>query len=437
MRSISLLVGAGATLLASLALADVDAANDCQRGGRNVTFVEDATRLPVGFNEPADTSTVGLNLVDVDGDGDLDLFLPEGTGGLDARPNFLFINDGCGYFRDESALRLPQGHDANSVKADFADIDADGDLDAIVANLGPEQLLLNDGSGRFTDASAALPPSPDQVLDVSANAHFADVNGDGCPDILISNENPFDPDPLHGAQNRLLVNDCSGNFADETSERLPAVTDQTAALLDGDIDRDGDVDLIVLNRGQERVLVNGGDGYFSDETSQRFPTTSDSTRSGALADLDGDGDLDLVTSNSRGQAPALYLNSGHGHFRLATFNFTEASDETDTELVLLNLNGDRYPDLFIGNAGKFDGGHGFEGGPAHLFENRRGQFVEATSAHANFPSTQASTAAAVGDIDGDGAPDLVIGGTGNGELGRERVFIQTSPKRHRGCHRRN
>lgn len=436
MRSISFLVGAGIALLAPLARADVDTANACQPPpGRNVTFVEDATRLPAGFSEAADTSTVGLNLVDVDADGDLDLFVPEGTGGLDARPNLLFINDGCGFFRDESALRLPQGRDANSVKADFADIDGDGDLDAIVANLGPEQLLVNDGRGRFTDASATLPPSTDPGFDVSADAHFADVTGDGCPDILLANENPFDPDPLHGAQNRLLVNDCTGTFADETSDRLPALTDQTAALLDGDIDGDGDVDLVVLNRGQERVLVNTGDGHFSDETSLRFPTSSDSTRSGALADLDRDGDLDLVTSNSRGQPPALYLNSGSGRFQLAPFNYSEASDETDTELVLLNLNGDRYPDLFIANAGKFDGAHGFEGGPDHFFENRRGQFVEATSAHATFPSTQASTAAAVGDIDGDGAPDLIVAGTGNGELGRERVFIQTSPGRHRGCHR--
>lgn len=436
MRSSSFLVGAGIALFVSFAHADVDVASRCERPGRRVTFVEDDTRLPASLSEPADTSTVGLNLVDVDGDGDLDLFIPEGTGGLDGRPNLLLINDGCGFFRDESASRLPQGTVANSTKADFADIDADGDLDAIVANLGPEQLLLNDGHGRFTDASSALPPSPDPI-DVSANAHFADINGDGCPDILLANENPFDPDPLHGAQNRALVNDCTGKFVDETHDRLPTVTDQSAALLQGDIDDDGDLDLVVLNRGQERVLINSGDGHFTDETTQRFPVTTDSTRSGALADLDGDGDLDLVTSNSRGQAPALYLNSGRGYFAVAPFNYAEASGETDTELVLLNLNGDRYPDLFIANAGKFDSGHGFEGGPDHLFENRRGQFVEATSLHANFPATQASTAAAVGDIDGDGAPDLIIGGTGTGELGRERVFLSVSSSRHRGCHRRH
>jgi hypothetical protein len=415
--------------------AQADALHESACGGprRNAVFVEDATRLSVS-NEPADTSSTGVNLVDVDADGDLDLFLAEGTASLETRPNFLFINDGCGFFSDESAMRLPQGMDANSLKADFADIDGDGDLDAIVANLGPEQLLLNDGSGHFSDGVSHLPAPPDLFADISTSARFADVTADGCPDILIANENPFDPDPLHGAQNRLLINDCNGTFSDETSTRLPALTDQSAALLDGDIDGDGDVDVIVLDRGQEHVLINDGKGVFTDQTATRFPTTSDSTRSGALADLDGDGDLDLVTSNSRGQPPALYLNLGHGRFRASFFNYSEAADETDTELLLVNLNGDRYPDLFIANAGKFDSGHGFEGGPDHFFENQRGSFSEATASHVTFPATQASTGAAVGDIDGDGAPDLVVAGSGNGALGLERVFMQVTPGRRHSCH---
>jgi hypothetical protein len=426
-------IGASSIVVLFAAFADADAVdiNTCGGLRRHAVFVEDASRLPLS-GEPPDTSSTGVNLVDVDADGDLDLFLAEGTASLAARPNFLFINDGCGFFRDESATRLPQGMDANSVKADFADVDGDGDLDAIVANLGPEQLLLNDGRGRFSDGASQLPAPPDLFSDISASARFADVTADGCPDILVANENPFDPDPLHGAQNRLLVNDCSGNFSDQTSTRLPALTDQSAVLLDGDIHRDGDVDLLVLDRGQEHVLINDGSGVFTDQAAARFPVTSDATRSGALADLDGDGDLDLVTSNSRGQKPALYVNS-RGKFRAAFFDYNEAPNQTDTELLLVNLNGDRYPDLYVANAGKFDSGHGFEGGPDHFFVNQRGSFVEATAAHATFPANQASTAAALGDIDGDGDPDLVVAGTGNGELGRERVFLQLTRGKHHRC----
>lgn len=396
---------------------------------REAFFVEEPSRLPASLaNEPSGTSSTGVNLVDVDRDGDLDVFLAEGTAGLDGRPNVLLINDGRGFFRDESATRLPAGPVANSTKAAFADFDHDGDLDAIVANVGPEQLLLNDGHGHFTDASDRLPTPPDIFADISANVHVADLNGDRCPDILVANENPFDPDPDHGAQNRLFINDCHGRFTDETAARLPVATDQTAGFVTADIDRDGDVDIIVLDRGQERVWINLGGGFFADGTADRFPVVTDSTRGGALADMNGDGTVDLITSNSRGQVPRLYLNDGRGVFHEEPLDYVEGADETDTDLALVDLNGDRFPDVYIGNAGRFDGGHGFEGGPDHFFENHHGHLREATAAHAVFPADQASTGAAFGDLDGDGEADLFVAGTGDGALGRERIFMRRDPR---------
>jgi hypothetical protein len=109
----------------------------------------------------------------------------------------------------------------------------------------------------------------------------------------------------------------------------------------------------------------------------------------------------------------------------------ESADETDTELVLVDLNGDRFPDVYIANAGRFDDVHNFEGGPAHFFENHHGHLREATAAHADFPTDQAATGAAVGDLDGDGEADLFVAGTGDGTLGRERLFMRRD---HRGPH---
>ena len=284
--------------------------------GQNFVLLEES-RLPIDTSAPG-TSTTDVDLVDVDGDGDLDIFKAEGTDSLAGRPNRLLINDGTGHFADETAVRLPAAV-ANSTKADFGDVDGDGDLDAIIANVGPEQLLLNDGHGVFADASAQLPPPVPIFDNISADARFADVDGDGDLDILVSNENPF-PGGL-GAQNRLWINNGSATFSDETLLRLPAAIDQTAAMLPGDVDQDGDLDVVVLNRGQETVLVNDGSGVFSDQTTGRFPVTSDTTRGGALADLDGDGDLDVVTGNSRGEAAAVYFNAA-GVFTLGVFGMT-------------------------------------------------------------------------------------------------------------------
>src|SRR6185295_5704178 len=130
----------------------------------------------------------------------------------------------------------------NSTKVDFGDVDGDGDLDAIIANVGPEQLLLNNGSGVFTDASTQLPPPVGIFDNISADARFADIDGDGDLDVLVSNENPF-PGGL-GAQNRVFVNDGSGHFTDQTATRLPAAIDQTAAMLTGDVNGEGDLEIV-------------------------------------------------------------------------------------------------------------------------------------------------------------------------------------------------
>lgn len=59
----------------------------------------------------------------------------------------------------------------------------------------------------------------------------------------------------------MLINDGSGVFSDETAARLPVANDQTGAMLPGDIDMDGDLDVVVLNRGQDFVLINNGSGF--------------------------------------------------------------------------------------------------------------------------------------------------------------------------------
>ncbi len=383
--------------------------------GQNFVLVEES-RLPADPSPPG-TSTTDVDLVDVDGDGDLDLFKANGTDSVAGRPNQLLINAGSGAFVDESAVRLPPAV-ANSTKADFGDVDGDGDFDAIVGNVGGEQLLLNDGHGFFVDGSARLPAPLPIFSDITADVRFADADGDGDLDILVSNENPF-PGGV-GAQNRLWINDGLGAFADATTARLPVAIDQTAAMLPGDIDGDGDLDIVVLNRGQDNILINTGAGVFVDETANRFPVTTDSTRGGGLADLDADGDLDVVVGNSRGEPAALYFNDG-GVFVTGLFGMTPGPNETISGLELVDLDTDGDLDVYLPNAGGFQVGHGFVGGPDRYFRNNgRGHFVERTPAHFQ-PPDDPTTDAAFGDIDGDGDVDLVVGNSG--ENGDERVFV--------------
>ena len=370
--------------------------------GQNFVFVEEsASRLPVETS--VGTSSTDVDLVDVDADGDLDLFVTEGTDSAAVRPNRLLLNNGDGVFVDVSGSNLPAAL-ANSTHTDFADVEGDGDLDAIVGNLGPEQLLLNDGSGVFTDASNQLPPPPGFLQDITADARFADVDGDGDGDILLGNENPFNPSPTGGGQNRLLVNDGAGVFSDQTSMRLPVDSDQTGVM-----------------------LVNEGVGYFSDQTATRFPATTDTSRNGALADLDGDGDLDVVVANSRSEPVALYLNHA-GTFTAHEFGMTPLPGETDASLVLVDLDGDGDLDVYLANAGPFRAGHGFDGGPDRYFRNNgTAHFKERTNKHFS-PASDPTTAATFGDIDGDADLDLIVGNSGDN--GAERVLVQ-QPNGHK------
>jgi hypothetical protein len=396
-------------------------------GPNSFRYADESQRLPADTNPP-DSDTLDVELVDVDADGDLDLFRAEGTASPAPRPNLLYINNGSGVYSDQTALRLPPGPPANSSEVEFADVDGDGDLDGIVANLGPEQLLLNNGAGFFTDGSAThLPPPLPLFENISIEARFADVDADGDPDILLANENPFDFSPTAGAQNRIWINDGTGHYTDQTVGRLPIRNDQTQGFAVGDIDADGDLDAIVVNILQDFVLINDGTGHFTDETASRFPTVADATRKGILADFNGDGWLDLFMGNSQAQAERLYLNNGGGVFVDRTAGNVPAKADTTTDVEVADLDTDGDLDLYVVNAGAFQVGHGFLGeANVYLRNNGHGKFHDQTKTH--FPDeARPSTSAAVGDVDGDDDLDLVIGNSTDINGGEQLLIRKRNP----------
>ena len=252
------------------------------------TWIDASDRLPQQL-----TSAGDLELGDVDGDGDLDLLIAEWGAIPPGRPGYqggrtrLYRNDGAGQFTDVTAERMPALLVAWSWDAELVDLDQDWDLDILVSCklCAANFVFRNDGTGTFTNDPAALP-----VFTNNYEFEPMDIDDDGDLDLMTINDGPQ-------LRDRLLVNDGTGNFIDDTANRLagaanPTADDNAAAFLD--VDADGDADLLVASlSGPDRLLLNDGGGAFT-LSPNATPNDSPGSLGIALADLDGDGRLDVV-----------------------------------------------------------------------------------------------------------------------------------------------
>jgi len=279
-------------------------------GGVDRLFIQDAFG---GFTDQAaarigtSSRSAATRFGDLDGDGDLDLLIGAGYASPDSPPARLYLNDAEGVFT-EALGALPTtiaGTDPTDV--DLADIDGDFDLDIYVdAHSGDNALWLNDGSGVFTDVSARLPP-----LDPSAQFHYGpaacDIDGDGDRDILVDNI-------AGSYGEEILVNDGAGNFTAEGASRITGnvanADDNGIVCLDFDGDGDNDFIVMALSTNAERLFVNDGTGNFTRATGA-FSTVSDPTLWMEAGDVNGDGRLDIVTAQGEGspQNERLYLGT--------------------------------------------------------------------------------------------------------------------------------
>jgi len=352
---------------------------------------------------------------DADGDGDLDLALA-----MEFEPNRLLLNDGSGRFIDASANLPRAAHDSEDVA--FADVDGDGDLDLVLVSEDDrtDELYLNDGAGVFADASERLP------LSLVSNAlAIIDLDADGAPDILTGNI----------GRNGALINDGTGRFTDQAASRWPqAAGSDTQDLEIADVDGDGDPDVIVGNEGQNQLFINI-DGRLVDETASRLPQRSDETRELRAGDVDGDGDLDLVVANVDfllGESPRDYLliNDGSGSYRAAAGRDLPEDARSNFTVQLADLDGDGDLDALLPSTNFARDG---AGDYLVLLNDGRGAFVRAP-AGAVLPDTATGNGfdIEVADFDGDGAPELFLCNRASTRLapetsgGRQRLLAPVS-----------
>jgi enediyne biosynthesis protein E4 len=372
-------------------------------------------------------ATGGVAAGDYDADGDIDLFITRG----DIGPNLLYRNNGAAVFADVAAqagvafTATPNANYRHSGPV-FADMDGDGDLDLFIGGLfgDPSFIFANNGDGTFTDVTAGS--GIDSLgADFNISAAFGDYDLDGDLDLFVSHWGQLRVAAAVGDTEHLWRNDSTparilftsisveSGISDTILQYLePAtpglLTDLTFTPTFARIDADLFPDILsVADIHTTRFFHNNGDGTFTDATDP-LVITDGAGMGSALGDYDHDGDLDwfvsaIYSDNSEDDGNRLYRNDG-GQF----VDVTDAAGVRDGSwgwgACFTDFENDGYLDIYHTNG--WGVSSTFETDRSVAFKSlHNGQF-EDRAANLGLDDTEEGRGVVCADFDNDGDTDI-------------------------------
>ena len=317
--------------------------------GLNLRFYRNnfGTFTPISLIGPIVHETKQINWVDIDNDGDKDLFVSSATSG-----NKLFENLGNLNFQDITATSGFPLVNIYTNGASWADYDNDGYLDVFLSSKGATSDIvipnfLYRNNGDGTFTDVSAAAGIDSDSHQTFCSVWIDINNDGWQDIYTSTDKAFN-------LNQMYRNNGDGTFteigfASGTNLAFNAMTTTV-----GDYNNDGWMDIYVTNAGNTALLVNNGDETFTDMAVLTGCEHGGFTWGAVFLDADLDTDLDLYVSSSLFNQPSaitsvFYEKLNTGAFQIPT-NIGFVGDEKQSYCNAIgDINNDGYPDLVVTN----------------------------------------------------------------------------------------
>jgi hypothetical protein len=385
----------------------------------------------------------GAGLSDYDGDGDLDVYLVNGSAielpaGEPPPRNRLYRNEGKGRFTDvtDDAGVGDTGWGGGAL---FGDVDNDGDPDLLVTNFGPNVFYRNNGDGTFTDVTGSAGVGDARW---GSSAAFGDLDADGFLDLFVVNHAVFvlDEPPREACFWKGVPVSCGPlSHPPETDilyRNRGGVTFEDVSLASGVagrrgygfgvvmdyFDDDERLDVYVANDLSENFLfLNRGEWRFEDAGPLSGAAQVEGGRNQAgmgvdSGDYDGDGRPDIYVTNFSDDYNTLYRNDGGGLFSDVSYQ-AELGLPTFPYLgwatAFVDVDNDADPDLFVVNGhiwpevDRFDSGTAYAQANQLFLNTGRGKFRDA-SREAGLGEKHIGRGAAFGDLDDDGDVDVVV-----------------------------
>lgn len=374
-----------------------------EAGGRGLVFAMD------GYPTSTDFHGSGCGFADLDGDDDADVILLGGVGDAVG----IFANLGDGEFTDRSyACGIPPLSGLSGFAT--ADFDGDGLVDIVISRvLGPTKLYRNLGGFQFIDATTAAGITTERI---TKGVACGDFDGDGWVDIYLCNFIATPADPEAG-RNQLYRNLGDGTFEEMGAELGVDGKGMSFQAVWTDIDRDGDLDLYLSNDrgylplfGPNRLWRNDG-GFLTEIGSAAGAGVALNSMGLACGDFNGDGFTDFYCTNTPQSPPPI---SGQNPLLLSTqeTTFVQAqvawavgapSTSFGWGCTFLDFDNDGNLDLYVVNASS----------PNRLYRHTGVPPAEDVAEQADIAGlvgdwTIASYGIACADVNGDGAPDLLL-----------------------------